>query len=483
MAASESSSQHDVENSLLDLMENMRRIRCLSKRIELLRSATHAVKNMKGDLLRSCMRSTHLSPLFRLVSDFAIQPEFSCREHFVYEKEDFTGFVERAETALGFLCAYFDVCINCSATESTCIDDCLPKLLVVISANIRSNLWSTESVQKLSLLVLNQLRILYKVDSLSDLLLLDAKSTMKDVSTPSKCVLGRYLMEVKQILTKDKWQKNPTIVESFYWMLTNMIKFPHLSDYLDIVFPPSLMFIDSHVTEHRIMGIHCLHHIARNVTGEELRWYGRADVMFAALKQQVYTREPEIMRALFLALLTVLPIVDKDPAKPIAGLSKPRQVDAILAIMVTNALTENGIVLRRMYTQCIADLLDILGVGAVRHLRRLLELVSSYLEVFDGPEEQARFNTLRILKSLEKNCWPRISSHADEILQSLLKLIQDVASDRSTTPEPVKERLKAEAVECLNLLKELCPEVGDCLHTVCQTPELSYISSSLKDLI
>jgi len=207
--------------------------------------------------------------------------------------------------------------------------------------------------------------------------------------------------------------------------------------------------------------------------------YGRAEVMYTALKQQIYTREPDIMNVLHPALLTVLPIIDKDPAKP-ATQTSPKHIDAIFSIIITNAITENGIVLRRMYTQCIAEFVDTLGVCVVRHLGQLVSLVSDYLEVFDGPEEQARLNTLNILRALLRNAWPRIPPHSEVIMKSIMKLIQDVVCDRTTTPESVKNRLKQEAVMCLGFLKEVCPDAELCVKAVCNSSELSNVASVVQ---
>lgn len=231
------------------------------------------LRNINCELVRCSMRTTILSPLFKEVVHLAIPAQFPDRSDFIFEEDDFLTLRVRTEVVLKFLHAFFYACCQSGATETAPVDDYLPLLVVVISSNIRHSLWSTESVQRLTLLVLNQLRILYKVDSLSKLLLLDLKSKDKETTTPTGCLLGQYLVAVKARLSRQHWQANPTFVESFYWTLTQMMKFPHMSDYLDVVLPPSLMLIDSHVTNHKVMGIQCLHHIAANVTKEELRWY------------------------------------------------------------------------------------------------------------------------------------------------------------------------------------------------------------------
>ena len=48
-----------------------------------------------------------------------------------------------------------------------------------------------------------------------------------------------------------------------------------------------------------------------------------------------------------------------------------------------------------------------LGILTVRHLKRLERVIISYLEVYDGPEEEARLKILETLKLLLQYTWPR----------------------------------------------------------------------------
>ncbi|KAL8606901.1 hypothetical protein ACOMHN_048697 [Nucella lapillus] len=155
--------------------------------------------------------------------------------------------------------------------------------------------------------------------------------------------------------------------------------------------------------------------------------YGRADV-YAALKQQVYSREPEIVRTLHPALL---PIIDRNPAlSDPTPTPEPLQADFILCIIITCAATENGRVLRCQYSQSIPDYVSSLGLRSVRHLRKLVDLVCDYLKGCDTLKEQARCNAWDILHALLQHAWPCVSSYADQIVNSLKKLLQDLTSSK-----------------------------------------------------
>ena len=122
-----------------------------------------------------------------------------------------------------------------------------------------------------------------------------------------------YLNAVKTRLTKERWHAYPICMKSFYFVLTH-ITFPYVVEYLDALLPPYLMLTDSHRAEHTVMGVNALHHIEKNVSKDIHAWYGRADVVHAATKQHIYSRKQQVFHTLYPAMLTILPIVDKNPA-------------------------------------------------------------------------------------------------------------------------------------------------------------------------
>lgn len=47
----------------------------------------------------------------------------------------------------------------------------------------------------------------------------------------------------------------------------------------------------------------------------ELRWYGRAAVIYDAMKPMLYTREPDVLSSLYPAITQVAQVLEADPAK------------------------------------------------------------------------------------------------------------------------------------------------------------------------
>ena len=209
--------------------------------------------------------------------------------------------------------------------------------------------------------------------------------------------------------------------------------------------------------------------------------HNRAEVAFAALKQQIYSREPCILTVLHPALLSFLPIIDKKPDQPSTA-QETSQADILLSLLITNAATENTIVLRRLYSKFVTEYVQMLGLNSVSHLSHLISLVSQYLEVFDGPEEESRLNAVTLLQAVIQNTWPRIQGHSDTIVKTLLKLIQDVVNEKSNVSQNVKDKLKTEAVQCLELVIEVCPETKESLSMISQSPHLKGIAKELEGL-
>ncbi|NWX13687.1 TTI2 protein, partial [Aegotheles bennettii] len=98
-----------------------------------------------------------------------------------------------------------------------------------------------------------------------------------------------------------------------------------------------------------------------------------------------------------------------------------------------------------------------LGIQIARHLKRLERVILGYLEISDGPEEEARLGILETLQCTIEHAWPRMPCRLPVLLKALLKMIWDVHTDQGPTPEPVKAVLLQGATECLILL-DRCSE-------------------------
>ncbi|XP_031295995.2 TELO2-interacting protein 2 [Camelus dromedarius] len=256
---------------------------------------------------------------------------------------------------------------------------------------------------------------------------------------------------LKSDLNKESWKNNPATKHVFSWTLQKVTR-PWLSQHLERILPPSLLISDDYQTENRILGVRCLHHIVLNVPAADLLQYNRAQVVYHALFNHLYTPEHHLIQAVLPCLLDLFPILEKALHWK-GGAARPTtHCDEVLQLVLTHMEPEHRLLLRRTYARNLPAFVKRLGILTVRHLKRLERVIVGYLEVYDGPEEEARLKILETLKLLMQYTWPRVSCRLVVLLKALLKLICDVARDSSLTPEPVKNALLEEATDCLILL-------------------------------
>ncbi|XP_010201491.2 TELO2-interacting protein 2 [Colius striatus] len=255
---------------------------------------------------------------------------------------------------------------------------------------------------------------------------------------------------LQQELTKDTWKRNPATKSVFCWLLPQVTR-PWLSCHLERVLPPSLLLSDDYQEENKLLGVRCLHHIILNVPAADLCQFNRAQVVYHALYNHLYSREAPLIQAVLLCLLDLLPILEraqrhqKPPRAPTAS-------DEVLQLVLTHMEAEHRLALRRVYARALPALLQRLGILMVRHLKRLERVILGYLEVSDGPEEEARLGILETLQCTIEHAWPRMPCRLAVLLQALLKMMWDVHTEHGPTPEPVKAALLQGATECLILL-------------------------------
>ncbi|XP_046370631.1 TELO2-interacting protein 2-like [Haliotis rufescens] len=425
------------------------------------------VENAENTYVVSCLGSVSIHETLHQLINRAVDCEISDVEPSEYTKDVFRGRAALSENVLeSVLCL-----LKCISPEDAAVTRTLrkinPHVVHLASGNVVKNLWTSASSVLKATKVLQQLKTLYRVDAYSDLLQVSLTGTKHDLPSPADSLYGLYLAIVQHVLTRDSWRRNPVSVASFVWVLLHT-KSPWLSEYLGQVLPLPLNMVDDFTVENKIVGVKCLYHILQNVSHEELRWYGRADVVYAALRHQLYTKNTTLMTVLHPALLLVLRIVER--AATSASSREMSRHDEIFKMIIYDSEMENNIHLRRSLTAHIPAFIDVMGISVVCHMTSVVGLVSNYLEIYDGPEETSRLNALSILKSLLLTVWPRIPVHANVLLKCLLKFLYDVGADTTVTPQTVKDEMTKLATECLLLLTKTAPDIVEPgLLSVCDT--------------
>ncbi|BFZ09769.1 hypothetical protein BsWGS_12808 [Bradybaena similaris] len=450
------------------------------EKLDLLATCVSQITSSESSVVNHLMQQESFIRVLVKTIDLAIIPGFQ-KEYFSYEKDDFKKYPKVTHHVLSIMHRILHILTNKKrdeanrrsslTTQETPAENeteqiiarnlivCLPKLILLLSAHSNFPLWSSVELQTLNSKVLDMLLLYFSCESLDELLSIDTYGQNIQVVTGSEVtLLSAVLSYCWKPLSKHTWHQNPFLCHSFDWIILQM-KLPHLSDYIEQVMSVALNFLEDHQAVNKIRGICCLHQLIKNTSSEEMRWLNRADVIYEQLKNQMYLKEAAVIECLFPCLFDVLKIVESPPE-----LDRHQYV---LDTMLRNTESENLLILRKIYVCHLTVLVDQVGIYSVRHLKTLIQIVSSYLEVDDGlGEVSARPNTLKLLECIIRVGWPRIQHHVDAILKMCLNFIADVICTKpeSDSSVDVRYQLTAETVRCLVLLSEVCPEVLPCVR-------------------
>ncbi|CAH3154714.1 unnamed protein product [Porites lobata] len=267
--------------------------------------------------------------------------------------------------------------------------------------------------------------------------------------------LFKHILDyLKPYLLKDTWKKSPLARHVLVWC-TLGLKHPFVGDHFPKLMSPLLLFIDDYEVENKVLGLKCLKHVVDNMNSAELQWYGRADVLFEATQRHLYTSEACLVRVLHPCLLSILKVLEPPPTKPKFG-RKTTKCDSVFQIMLTSMEFEGKIAMRRACASQLRDYIEHMGITILRHFKRLLRVIVSYLEVSDYPEEEARLAILDALNTAILYAWPRIPQHSSMILKSLLKLLVDTTDSAPYLTTQAYQQLKEKTAECFLLLVRCC---------------------------
>ncbi|KAL5500257.1 hypothetical protein EMCRGX_G011782 [Ephydatia muelleri] len=266
---------------------------------------------------------------------------------------------------------------------------------------------------------------------------------------------------VKTKLSKHSLKSWPTDKHSLVWCLRQLTH-PHVAPLLDSLLPPLLMLLDDHETEHKALGLRAVTHLVKNIDPTELRWYGRAEVIYQAIKNFLYIREGDIIAALHPCLLHLLPVLEGPQPRTIQGPMKHTKTDEVLTILLNSLHLESKIEIRKAYSFHIRSYIELLNIFVVRHMKLLLDALLSCMELPDYSGEETRLNALTALASLISYAWPRIPLYRSKIDRALLKLVADLCPSNTEVPDKAEIRAQLlQVVQCFVLLARCCHDQKD----------------------
>ncbi|CAG0897293.1 unnamed protein product [Darwinula stevensoni] len=313
----------------------------------------------------------------------------------------------------------------------------------------KENVWSGHNLIEGASALLNEALSVTGAKSASDLLV--GKSQLYERGIKKDCFVA-----LRPKLLKDTWKKYPAAKMAYFWLLSQ-IKFPELSDLIDTVMPTALILLDDHIPANNILGIQAVQHVIDNVSPTELRWHGRAEVIYAALKHELFAREPCIVSCLHPPLISILTILEGDPKKPMESRPGPKH-DEVMIQVLYNMGIETQLNLRREYIKILLLYVQALGIGVLKWMNRILEVIEDYAMNDDPPRQGCRIGALKSLESVVQETWPRVPENMERICEIPLKLMIDLTGDaRPWTVDD--EAAKVIFEPCLSILR-LCRDVN-----------------------
>ena len=80
------------------------------------------------------------------------------------------------------------------------------------------------------------------------------------------------------------------------------------------------------------------------------------------------------------------------------------------------------------------------------------------MQISDAPDERCRCDVLEALSIILSEAWPRVPRHADDVMKSLIRLLDDVRRQTGMTSTSARADLERRTLDCVQLLKKICPE-------------------------
>lgn len=439
------------------------------------------------DSMQTLLRTKDFS-VVKEILEMGFVPPIANKEHYIFDKNDFEGVANIAVTVMSvfnIMLEKFSEELDTNDILRAFISQILPELLHLILEHADEKLWSSELSMVMAKNILRLIKQLYKCELDADLLTCNRCLTKDDAfKTTENSILNQMLKLLIPRLSKCQWKKHPGTKSVFQWCLFNT-SFPNLYEHLEKVLPPSLIFVDDYILDNKIVGIQCLHHIMDNLSSEQLRWYGRADVIYQAIKHQMYTSEVALNEVSYPAMLTILNIVEKFPG-PTDDIveRKSAKHEEIFLIFLQNVECENKIALRQILINNLIDFVEVMGLLTVKYLEKIIQIIDDYLQVYEGPEEISSLNVLNLLQKVMKNAWPRIPHYMENILRMLMKFLCNLSIQESERPEKSTLLLADKVTTCLKLLKLIGGDKCVLLIKSVDSPELPPLCVKvLKDVL
>lgn len=388
-----------------------------------------------------------------------------------YDATEFENVAREAEMHLCILLRLLDS-INNAKKEGQKFSPQFLKCVIVGCVSVACEYWnsswewSNEQAAKTSRDILNKLCDLCECNNLQALLTgrqiaedseEDADAIRKETNDEVFEGYMKFVLEkLSESLKKSTWKSYPAVKMVYQYML-ELLDHRSISIHLPYLLPPALFITDDWEKRNKVLGLSALRHILTNTPGSELRFYGRAAVIFDALKPLLYAREVEVLDELYPTILEAAKVLEADPAH--AGkLRSQTCYEVILEQLLREMYGEQKLALRSLYSRTLPEVIAAMAIVALRWSQELMEIFKDYLATYDGRDAKDRINILKGIKKYVQECWPQVHMKIPDIMKMLVRLAYDV-TDEDSDVEPKTVHLITQEIEVIvQLLCDAAPQ-------------------------
>ncbi|XP_047474565.1 TELO2-interacting protein 2-like isoform X1 [Penaeus chinensis] len=326
--------------------------------------------------------------------------------------------------------------------------------------------WSNEQAAITSRDILNKLCDICECDNLQILLTgrQVAEDSKEDVDVKRKETdnedfkgyMKFVLEKLSESLKKTTWKSYPA-VKMVYLHMLELLDHRTIGKHLPYLLPPALFITDDWEKSNKALGLSALRHILTKTPSSELRFYGRAAVIFDALKPHLYARDVEVLDKLYPTILEAAKILEADPS--LAGkLRSQTQYEVILEQLLREMYGEQKLALRSLYSRTLPEVIAAMGIVALRWSQDLMEIFEDYLATYDGQNAEDRIRILKGIKRYVLECWPQVHVSIPDITKMLVRLVYDITHEDSDV-EPKAVNIISQEIEIIvQLLCDAAPQ-------------------------
>jgi len=255
----------------------------------------------------------------------------------------------------------------------------------------------------------------------------------------------KVLFGLREAARAEGWKRSPATKFISCWVITQ-VRHPDLGGMVEQALPLLLPLIEHFRTPNKVLGLTTLHHLVAQSDPSELRLH--SPLLVEVLGRVAPHNMPELLTSYLPCYLSALSALYPKPS----GSSECTQA---VAGLVRSLELEANVVSLQCYANAIPQLLQMMGLMMVKHLKQLMPRVCEWVD-------EARHHPLLSTAASTALCeiirvlWPRISCCRAYQFQ-ILKAIGGAWDSKQPS---------AELVHCIELLQHCCDDMESLLEEV-----------------